>query len=82
MTQAAIIAFLLGILIGIVSSFIWRKFMADPFAKLDASLAALPARVAALVLAGQANSMPLADVAAAADARAAVVDAIAPAPVV
>lgn len=45
------------------------------FAKLDASIAALPARIAAQ----QANQIQPADVQAAADARAAQVDAIAPA---
>jgi hypothetical protein len=85
MTQATIAAFLIGFLACHVLWTIFsrreKKFMADltaQFANLDKHIADAIARVAA----GQANAIQPADVQAAADARAAVVDAIAPAPVV
>jgi hypothetical protein len=53
--------------------------LSTEFAKLDKSIADLPARVAAAVAAAQAGAIQPADVAAAADARAAQVDAILPA---
>ena len=63
--------------------FDWRihKMAVDltaEFANLDAAIAALPARVAAAVAAGSANAIQPADVAAAADQRAAQVNAILP----
>lgn len=67
----ALVIFLSGYLGGILMS----VDLSAQFAKLDASIAALPARIAA----AQAGAIQPADVQAAADQRAAAVDAILPA---
>jgi hypothetical protein len=70
--------FTLVLLFGVLVPWRLHKMAADlsaEFAKLDAAIAALPARIAA----AQASAIQPADVQAAADSRAAQVDAILPA---